>query len=173
MRIFSHSAYCVGAQMVAHAISPSAPGRRSGTAAGSTLRRRAVGQERRPALRGLGRSALWLGAAAAAAVLSTLAATAQDAAVTDPEFYKVLFENERVRVLEYSDMPGDRTEMHSHPAFVVYSLSAFKRRLTLPDGKVIDREFEPGQVLFSEAQAHSGENVGSTVTHIVMVELKE
>lgn len=107
-----------------------------------------------------------------AATLAAPAAFAQDAAVTDPDLYKVIFENDRVRVLEYRDQPGARTSMHEHPAFLVYALSSFERRLTLPDGKVLNRSFEPGQVLFSEAQAHAGENVGTTPTHIVMVELK-
>ena len=29
-----------------------------------------------------------------------------DPVVTDPEFYSVVFENDRVRVLEYRDEPG-------------------------------------------------------------------
>lgn len=107
-----------------------------------------------------------------ASMLTSIAAFAQDAAVTDPGLYKVLFDNDRVRVLEYMDEPGDKTSMHNHPAFLVYALSAFDRQLTLPDGKVLTRSFVPGQVLFSEAQAHMGENVGTTPTHIIMVELK-
>ncbi len=107
-----------------------------------------------------------------AAVLAAAATFAQDPAVSDPDFYKVIFENDRVRVLEYRDTPGAKTSMHAHPAFVVYALSAFERRLTLPDGKVLNRSFTPGQVLFSDAQAHMGENVGTTDTHIIMVELK-
>ena len=111
-------------------------------------------------------------AAIALTALTTLSVLAQDAAVTDPDNYKVIFENDRVRELEYRDEPGAKTSMHSHPAFLVYALSTFDRRLTLPDGKVLNRHFEPGQVLFSEAQSHMGENVGTTATHIVMVELK-
>lgn len=111
-------------------------------------------------------------AAVAVALFAAAPSLAQDAAVTDPDLYKVIFENDRVRVLEYRDEPGAKTQMHEHPAFVVYALSAFDRRLTLPDGKVLNRSFQPGQVLFSEAQAHAGENVGTTPTHIVMVELK-
>ncbi|WP_205648920.1 hypothetical protein [Acuticoccus kandeliae] len=104
--------------------------------------------------------------------LTVTAASAQDAAVTDPNLYKVVFENDRVRVLEYRDQPGAKTSMHAHPAFLVYALSSFERRLTLPDGKVLNRTFSPGQILFSEAQTHMGENVGTTETHIIMVELK-
>ena len=38
-----------------------------------------------------------------------------DPTITDPAFYKVIFENERVRVLEYKDRPGDKTHSHQHP----------------------------------------------------------
>ncbi|MEV7603519.1 hypothetical protein AB0O91_39740 [Kitasatospora sp. NPDC089797] len=38
--------------------------------------------------------------------------------VTDPEFYRTVFENDRVRVVEYRDTPGVRTRLHHHPASV-------------------------------------------------------
>lgn len=83
-----------------------------------------------------------------------------------------MLENERVRVFEYRDEPGDETHEHSHPAFVLYALSAFERQITLPDGTVLNRSFEAGDTMFSEAQTHIGTNVGSTPTHVIMVELK-
>jgi hypothetical protein len=46
---------------------------------------------------------------------------ARDPTETDPDKYKVVFENERVRVLEYRDGPGDRTP-HRHPDSVTYTL---------------------------------------------------
>jgi len=42
---------------------------------------------------------------------------------------RVIFENERVRVLEYTDQPGDMTMPHEHPDSVMYTLSSFQRRL--------------------------------------------
>lgn len=123
-------------------------------------------------MRNLQKPALSALGAVVAAVLTASASQAQDAAVTDPDLYHVIFENDRVRVLEYQDEPGDKTSMHDHPAFLVYALSAFERRLTLPDGTELNRSFTPGQVLFSEAQTHAGENIGTTPTHIIMVELK-
>jgi beta-alanine degradation protein BauB len=68
-------------------------------------------------------------------------AWAQDPVKTDSDKYKVVLENDRVRVLEYRDKPGDKTTMHVHPDFVVVSRSAFRRRLTLPGGKTVVREF--------------------------------
>jgi hypothetical protein len=103
----------------------------------------------------------------------SLTAAAQDPVHTDGDKYKVLRENDRVRVLEYRDEPGAKTHQHRHPAFVLYALSAFKRKLMLPDGKTMMREFKVGDVMFSEAQTHIGENVGTTPTHVIMVELKE
>ena len=103
----------------------------------------------------------------------SLGAAAQDPVHTDGDKYKLLKENDRVRVLEYRDQPGEKTHPHRHPAFVLYAMSPFKRKLTLPDGKTMVREFKAGDVLYSDDQTHIGENVGTTPTHVIMVELKE
>lgn len=105
--------------------------------------------------------------------LLPLTALAQNPVETDGDKYKVLLENAQVRVLEYRDQPGDRTHQHRHPAFVLYAVSAFKRRIHLPDGKQLMREFKVGDVMHSPAQTHIGENVGSTPTHVIMIELKD
>ena len=52
-----------------------------------------------------------------------------DPVATNPDLYRVLFENDVVRVLEYHDRPGDRTTPHAHPNSVMYTLSSFRRRL--------------------------------------------
>jgi len=97
----------------------------------------------------------------------------RDPTATDPDKYKVIFENERVRVLDYRDSPGQHTSPHYHPDFVLYALSAFKRKLTLPEQKIVLREFKAGDVAWGKAQTHIGENVGDTDTHVLIVELKE
>ncbi|MEQ1649364.1 MAG: hypothetical protein ABL898_12315 [Hyphomicrobiaceae bacterium] len=110
----------------------------------------------------------------AALVISSISALAgaDDPVHTDGDKYKTKFENDKVRVLEYRDLPGEKTHQHTHPAFVLYALGPFKRRITLPDGKVIMREFNAGDILWSPAQTHIGENIGDTPTHIIMVEMK-
>ena len=99
-------------------------------------------------------------------------AIAQDAVQTDGDKYKVIFENECVRVLDYRDLPGDETQQHKHPAFVLYALTPFKRSITLPNGMVLQRQFEEGDVMWSDSQIHVGKNIGETPTHVVLVELK-
>ena len=96
----------------------------------------------------------------------------QDPAITDPELYRVVFENERVRVLEYQDRPGDRTHPHAHPDSVMYTLTSFSRRVSAA-GRQVEVELRAGQVRWVSAQEHAGENIGSTVTHALFVELKE
>ena len=96
----------------------------------------------------------------------------RDPTQTDPDKYKVVFENERVRVLEYRDKPGDRTSPHRHPDSVMYTLSAFERRLIRGDHNR-DVQMAPGRVNWLAAQEHSGENIGTTDSHALFVELKE
>ncbi len=112
---------------------------------------------------------------AMAFALSVLAAgaQAQDPTRTDGDKYKVIMENDRVRVLEYRDLPGEKTNQHRHPAFVLYALGPFSRNITLPDGKIMRRDFKAGEVLWSDEQIHIGTNVGQTPTHAIIVELKE
>lgn len=95
-----------------------------------------------------------------------------DPAVTNPEHYKVVFENERVRVLEYTDQPGDETTPHEHPDSLMYTLSSFRRRLVSGD---VQREVElgVGTVGWVPAQQHHGVNIGETASHVIFVELKE
>jgi beta-alanine degradation protein BauB len=95
-----------------------------------------------------------------------------DPAVTDPDNYRVVFENDRVRVLEYTDRPGDRTTPHAHPDSVMYTLSSFRRRLIHGD-EARDVELQAGGAFWLPAQQHAGENIGDTETHTIFVELKE
>jgi quercetin dioxygenase-like cupin family protein len=97
---------------------------------------------------------------------------ATDPAVTDPDHYRVVFENERVRVLEYRDAPGDRTHPHRHPDSVMVTLTSFRRRVS-SGGRAVDVSLEAGQVRWVGAQEHTGENTGTTPTHGIFVELKE
>jgi beta-alanine degradation protein BauB len=96
-----------------------------------------------------------------------------DPTQTDPDKYKVVFENDRVRVLEYRDEPGQRTNPHSHPDSVMVTLSSFDRRLVAQSGESRDVTLPAGAVRWLDAQVHSGENIGHDATHVVFVELKD
>ncbi len=95
-----------------------------------------------------------------------------DPVVTNPLHYQVVFENDRVRVLRYTDAPGDRTTPHAHPDSVMVTLSGFRRRLHGGDGHR-DVELPAGMAGWLPAQEHAGENIGDTATEVVFVELKD
>ncbi len=98
--------------------------------------------------------------------------TVPDPVETNPDLYRVVFENDRVRVLEYLDAPGDATRPHSHPDSVMVTLSAFSRRLVAGEREV-EVELPAFQTRWLDAQEHAGVNTGSTPTHTIFVELKE
>jgi hypothetical protein len=96
-----------------------------------------------------------------------------DPTVSDPDKYKVVFENGRVRVLEYRDEPGEQTSPHEHPDSIMYTLSSFNRRLIGAAGESRDVTLGLGEVRWLDAQTHSGHNTGDSPTHVLFVELKE
>lgn len=95
-----------------------------------------------------------------------------DPVVSNGDHYTVLFENDRVRVLEYRDRPGDRTTPHRHPDSVIVTLASFRRRLHR-DGEHHDADLSAGRAGWVPAQVHSGENIGETESHAIFVELKD
>jgi quercetin dioxygenase-like cupin family protein len=94
-----------------------------------------------------------------------------DPVTTNPDHYRVIFENDQVRVLDYTDLPGQRTTPHEHPDSVMYTLSSFRRRLH-HGGQQKDVEVQAGGAHWVPAQEHAGENIGDSPTHVVFVELK-
>ena len=96
-----------------------------------------------------------------------------DALQAAPNVYKLLMENDRVRVLDVRVKPGEKTKMHSHPDRVVYVLSDHRLKFTSSDGQNKELELKVGQVLWIEAGAHTTENTGKTEAHNLAVELKE
>jgi quercetin dioxygenase-like cupin family protein len=95
-----------------------------------------------------------------------------DPVETNPEHYAVVYENDRVRVLEYTDRPGDSTTPHRHPDSVMHTLSSFRRRLHAGDAHR-DVEMPAGLTGWLPAQVHSGQNIGDTPTRVLFVELKD
>ena len=103
-----------------------------------------------------------------------------DALIAAPSNHRLLLENDRVRVLDTQIQPGGRTPVHTHqwPAVhYVLSWSDFVRRdesgSVLLDTRTTAFAAAPPQVLWGEPlPAHSLENVGETLLHIISVEQK-
>ncbi len=91
-----------------------------------------------------------------------------DAVKVAPHVHKIVLENEKVRVLESTLKPGEKTEMHSHPDLVAVGISKY----TLSNGKSIEVALMAGESIFTEAVEHTTENIGSGVGRTILVELK-
>jgi quinol monooxygenase YgiN len=107
-----------------------------------------------------------------ALILFTGAATAQDPVPLYPDNYKVLLENDRVRVLDFRLNKGAREDLHVHPAAVTYVLTPFKIRFTFADGTTRIREAKAGDVFYGDALTHASENIGDTDAHGLLIEMK-
>jgi hypothetical protein len=93
----------------------------------------------------------------------------------------VLFENDRVRVLDTRLGPGDRTPVHAHEwpgALYVLSWSDFARYdpddNLLLDSRAMGIEPAPGSALWSAPlPPHYVRNLGASDLHIIAIEIKE
>ncbi len=108
-------------------------------------------------------------------IFATGTAIAQDPAIVASQNYKVLFENDRMRVLEYHSKPGDKAVMHSHPDYLVHDLaSGYKVKFTAPDGKTAETPAtQAGTVTWRGAETHATENVGTADARALIIELKK
>jgi mannose-6-phosphate isomerase-like protein (cupin superfamily) len=89
-----------------------------------------------------------------------------------PGNYKVLLENEHVRVLEMNLKVGAKDVTHSHPDETVYFVKGGKAKIHLPDGEAAEAEIPDGGVMWHEEWTHQVENIGTSDILAVIVESK-
>ena len=99
-------------------------------------------------------------------------AHAQDPVKTSPQYYKVLLENDQVRVLEYRLKAGQKEPMHSHPAGVVYVLSGAKLKVSYADGRTEEKAAATGETIWRDPTTHAVENIGDTEAHAIAIDFK-
>jgi beta-alanine degradation protein BauB len=96
-----------------------------------------------------------------------------DAVKVAPDSYKVLLENDAVRVLEVRIKQGAKSEMHSHPRSVAVCLNDQRLKFTFPNGKSEDADLKRGQAVWLDGLSHAVENIGTEEVSSVVVELKK
>src|SRR5437763_13078215 len=99
-------------------------------------------------------------------------AHAQDPVKASPKYYKVLLENDQVRVLEYRLKAGEKEPMHSHPAGVVYVLSGATLKFAYPDGRTEEKTAATGETIWRDPVTHAVENIGITEARAIAIGLK-
>lgn len=104
-----------------------------------------------------------------------------DAVIAAPEHHKLLFENERVRVLEVRIAPGELVPVHTHrwPASIyVAKQSDFLRRdhhgnLLFDSRSMGPPPSKPVAQWTPPLPPHSVENIGANEILLISMELKE
>jgi hypothetical protein len=106
---------------------------------------------------------------------------ALDALVAAPKHHRLLFENERVRVVETRIPPGERTPVHTHRWGGVLYIVSWSHHIRYDDkGNVLLDTPKSGIVReagwtnwSAPLPPHSLENVGTTELRIIGVEMKD
>lgn len=105
-----------------------------------------------------------------------------DAVIAAPKNHKILMENDKVRVLEVTLMPGETEEVHHHQwPSVLYIQEAGDFIDYDGDGNIImdSRQIKPAlqfpMTMWKDAEApHSVENLSKTITiRLIRVEMKQ
>lgn len=98
--------------------------------------------------------------------------TMVDPVTVSPYKYKVLLENDHVRIVEYSVKPGERDEPHTHPPKVSYVVSGGSLRITLRDTSFVSTDTTGDVAWRGTVPWHFAENVGATPVRIILFEVK-
>ena len=110
--------------------------------------------------------------AASDAVTEDAASTddSTDPTVSEPNHYKVEFENDHVRAVRITYAAGEETQMHSHPASVSVFLTDAEGVLALEDGSEQEFNNKAGDSMLMDAQSHQPR--AKTDFELIQIELK-
>lgn len=113
--------------------------------------------------------------AGVALILAGSVVLAQDPLRVAAGQYRLVADNENVRVLEANLGPGAKTAMHSHPALMAVMLQVSATKWTMPDGTSAQSapDMKRGSVIAMDAQSHVSENVGKTPAKVILIEFKK
>lgn len=100
-----------------------------------------------------------------------LAQAANDPLKVAPDMYRLLFENDRVRVMEVTFTPGQKIAEHSHPDHFVTVLEPGQLKI-YSGGKANEMQLKAEQVLWIPAETHWAENTGTSKIKLLVTELK-
>jgi len=106
-------------------------------------------------------------------ISSEVDTAAIDVLEASPDKYKLVLENEYVRVIEYSLKPGDKDNPHTHPAKSSYVISGGTFRVYPENEDPFDYVELQGVTEWSDKTTkHYVENIGKTTITILLTEIK-
>ena len=96
-----------------------------------------------------------------------------DALKASPENFKLLLENDHVRVLEYTLKPGTKDITHTHPPKSSYIISGGQLKVHFENGDSSIFDDKAGTTSWMDhVGKHWVENIGTTEIKIILTEVK-
>ena len=96
-----------------------------------------------------------------------------DGLAASPDNFRLVLENEQVRILEYHIDPGIRDRPHTHSPRVSHVISGGTLRIRMATGETFDVTEGAGETHWSgAAPLYDTENIGNTPIRILLIELK-
>ncbi len=96
-----------------------------------------------------------------------------DVLTASPDKYKLVLENDHVRVIEYTLKPGEKDNPHTHLPKTSYVVSGGTFRVYPENNEPFDYVEVQGVTEWSDRTSkHYVENIGSTTITILLTELK-
>ena len=92
----------------------------------------------------------------------------------EPGVFKVLYEDDAVRIIEATSPPGKSEGWHSHPRYFAYVVSGSRMKYDYPDGTTREIDLATGlNRLNDPVPKHRGTNIGQTTFTALLVEFKK
>jgi quercetin dioxygenase-like cupin family protein len=85
---------------------------------------------------------------------------------------KVIAEDQKIRVMQYTPHKGDRTPVHSHPMMVVYVVKGGHIKYTMQDGSTKISELKTGEALIRQPVTHSDQALDDDM-EMILIEIKQ
>jgi hypothetical protein len=113
--------------------------------------------------------------AALGVAMTSQGVAAQGSAPSTAPGGKVIFENEKMRVIEHSAKPrmgACGPGFHTHPPHLTVCLTDIKAKVTLQGKEPFIADNKAGDLFWDPGGFHTVENLGSRDTKVYLVELK-
>ena len=99
---------------------------------------------------------------------------AQDFTKTDADINKILVDTNYIRAMVVTLQPGQKSDVHTHPAHFFYALTDGTLKVTYSDGKIENYPLKSGDNGYSMPERpHAVQNTGKKTVSFLLVELKE
>ena len=107
-------------------------------------------------------------------VNTTMAEGLPGAHVASPDVYKVVVEDDDIRLVRATWQPGQKDVWHSHPKMAVYFVEDCpKIRLHFSEDKTKDVSLKAGKFKINKpVKSHALENFGDSACELIYVEIK-